>query len=340
MPDGIGQLLSLKELYLQSLELTSFPNEIFKLTGVVILGLSNNRLSQIPEEIEVFSKLKYLFLYNTGIKKIPKSIGSLKELRRINLSHNMIQYLPLTIWNLPKCTRLEIKRNPLILKRNEDSFIMDENSLYNHFQDHLIYPIFKTCNFKRISVKIFESQFVNDTHWRIENLKNIQRKIIPQHNLTIYQLHEIWKTKLKKYTEAELIYNERIESYFRSLHNYECYYRNIITNESSYSYGLSLLEGIFEFLLLSSNETIQTHLKIISEAIASKSLYYVLPTLMASYFLLSDEFKLNKINRFKIIENIIAVYKELIFEQEFLLGNKKEHLDSMKHWKMKLSEKL
>ena len=109
LPDLIGELESLKELFLCETGLKKLPGsmlslknlKILSLTGnpqlrlpdflwdlksLEILNLSNNKLTILPESIENLENIKELYIYNNHLKSLPiSSITKLKKLQKIDI---------------------------------------------------------------------------------------------------------------------------------------------------------------------------------------------------------------------------------------------------------------
>lgn len=72
------------------LRLSTFPPQLFDLTGLVSLGLSSNGLNAVPSNISKLSALRYLNLSNNALTFLPSSIGHLKHLTQLDLNNNML----------------------------------------------------------------------------------------------------------------------------------------------------------------------------------------------------------------------------------------------------------
>ena len=107
LTDLIGELKSMKELFLRSIGLKKLPRSmmslknlkflsltgnpqlklpdfLWNLKSLEILDLSNNKLTILPESIENLENIKELYIYNNHLKSLPlSSITKLKKLRKI-----------------------------------------------------------------------------------------------------------------------------------------------------------------------------------------------------------------------------------------------------------------
>ena len=78
VPAEIGQLTSLKKLYLGYNQLTSLPAKIGQLTSLVELYLDNNWLTSLPAEIGQLTSLKGLWLHKNRLTSVPAAIRELR----------------------------------------------------------------------------------------------------------------------------------------------------------------------------------------------------------------------------------------------------------------------
>jgi hypothetical protein len=80
-----------KNLDLSSMGLTEIPQEVFKLTNLVILNLSNNKLSELPTELFSLNKLKELDISKNLFTNLPhKELIAMKSIETLVVSGNKI----------------------------------------------------------------------------------------------------------------------------------------------------------------------------------------------------------------------------------------------------------
>jgi hypothetical protein len=115
LPDFIGELKELEEVYLYKNKITTTPSSLSKLTKLRNLVLANNLLNSFPN-IGDAKNLELLDLSNNKINKIPPEIITLTKLRFLYLDNNDIKSLPVELFQLPNLERLYLQGNPLTEK--------------------------------------------------------------------------------------------------------------------------------------------------------------------------------------------------------------------------------
>ena len=100
LPESIGDLDGLIQLYIDDNELTSLPNEIGNLSNLVYLVANFNNITALPESIGNLSNLNFLDLGYNEISYIPESIGNLSNLQYLWIFDNQLSTLPESICNL------------------------------------------------------------------------------------------------------------------------------------------------------------------------------------------------------------------------------------------------
>ncbi|KDP38827.1 hypothetical protein JCGZ_04984 [Jatropha curcas] len=124
LPECIGQLQSLKRIYVRGLKFSTLPNNFGYLkslkeldaigSGIKTLPSSFNQLSRLeclnfkgckgltvwPSSLSGLNSLQKLNLSNCGISEIPESIGSLVSLKELYLDGNDFESIPASIKQL------------------------------------------------------------------------------------------------------------------------------------------------------------------------------------------------------------------------------------------------
>uniref|UniRef100_A0A8C9TH80 Protein scribble homolog n=1 Tax=Scleropages formosus TaxID=113540 RepID=A0A8C9TH80_SCLFO len=136
LPETLGALPNLRELWLDRNQLCALPPELSNLRRLVCLDLSENRLNELPSDLSGLLALTDLLLSQNLLESVPDSIGSLKQLSilkmdqnrlthltesvgqcenlsELMLTENLLQTLPRTLGKLKKLTNLNADRNRL-----------------------------------------------------------------------------------------------------------------------------------------------------------------------------------------------------------------------------------
>ena len=100
LPESIGNLNDLRQLYLEWNNLTTLPDSFSQLTALISCYISNNQLESLPENIGNLENLYILDLGYNEITSIPESIVNLSNLTYLWLFNNQLTYLPEDFCNL------------------------------------------------------------------------------------------------------------------------------------------------------------------------------------------------------------------------------------------------
>ncbi|XP_031379160.1 disease resistance protein RPP5-like [Punica granatum] len=106
---SVDNLLELKCVKLNNLQLGNFPDSLGALSSMVELDLTDTDIVQLPDEIGGLVELEKLCLRSCKkMQKVPEALGELKSLVSLDLSSSGLVELPSTIGNLQKilCIRL------------------------------------------------------------------------------------------------------------------------------------------------------------------------------------------------------------------------------------------
>ncbi|MFX1257396.1 MAG: tetratricopeptide repeat protein [Promethearchaeota archaeon] len=114
LPESIGNLTSLKELFLGQNQLTILPKSIENLKLLKDLNLGYNQFTTLPEPITKLEWLQKLSFNNNQLTTLPESIGNLKSLQELNLMSNKLNTIPESIGNLKSLKDLNFRDNQLM----------------------------------------------------------------------------------------------------------------------------------------------------------------------------------------------------------------------------------
>ncbi|XP_065920600.1 uncharacterized protein [Dysidea avara] len=105
LPDELGNLSNLVELFLQYNHLQYLPDSLCKITTLEELDVKNNKLTLLPVNIGQLQNLVVLTLTNNQLTEVPSSIGDLTNLEELSLHSNCLMELPK---ELCKLTQLQV----------------------------------------------------------------------------------------------------------------------------------------------------------------------------------------------------------------------------------------
>uniref|UniRef100_A0A665U3D4 Protein scribble homolog n=1 Tax=Echeneis naucrates TaxID=173247 RepID=A0A665U3D4_ECHNA len=113
LPDTLGALPNLRELWLDRNQLSSLPPELGNLHKLVCLDVSENRLEDLPSELNGLLALTDLLLTQNLLEVIPDSIGCLKQLSILKVDQNRLTHLTDSIGECENLTELVLTENLL-----------------------------------------------------------------------------------------------------------------------------------------------------------------------------------------------------------------------------------
>ncbi|KAH7416294.1 hypothetical protein KP509_14G084900 [Ceratopteris richardii] len=96
---------TIKDVKLNSCNLSRFPDAFGNISTIVSLDLSDNRLKHLPDTLGELVALESLNVEHNSLVVLPDTIGLLKSLKVLILSRNKLTALPESI---PQCSCLEI----------------------------------------------------------------------------------------------------------------------------------------------------------------------------------------------------------------------------------------
>ncbi|MEJ2251877.1 MAG: leucine-rich repeat domain-containing protein [Candidatus Lokiarchaeota archaeon] len=111
--EGINNLKSIQELYLDNNQLITLPNWIENFTSLLKLNLKGNEIKIFPKCIVDLESLQVLQMDNNQLESLPESIGNLSTLQILSLSNNKLNSLPEAIGKLTSLQELRLTNNQL-----------------------------------------------------------------------------------------------------------------------------------------------------------------------------------------------------------------------------------
>ena len=112
LPEQIGVLWALQNLYVQGNQLQFLPEWIGQLRELKTLNISGNQLQSLPEQIGQLRALQYLLAAFNYLQSLPEQIVQLQALGQLNLSNNLLESLPERIGPLRALHCLDLENNP------------------------------------------------------------------------------------------------------------------------------------------------------------------------------------------------------------------------------------
>lgn len=113
LPPELGQLDTLRTLYLYHNQLRLLPLEIGQLHALQELVIGNNQLRWLPSEIAQLLVLRGLYANDNQLNRFPAAILKLKKLYALGLSNNPLTRLPPEIWQLSNLRELYLDNTRL-----------------------------------------------------------------------------------------------------------------------------------------------------------------------------------------------------------------------------------
>ncbi|KAK9763322.1 hypothetical protein K7432_010115 [Basidiobolus ranarum] len=210
LPPDIGQVKTLKELYLRSNDIEVLPPTIYNLENLEILDISDNRIKQIDPSICRFISLYHLDIRNNQLVDIPCSLGLLSaNLTSFLVDGNPFIYpfsdLVVPILSTPfrgkrsfiKVFKTQRDKNPSLSKKNGE--------LVGYADD----PVYKTFSLRRFGLSRKPAVV---TLLDNDGMRRKERKISPPmlhlHNNLAQHHQPLFDMKLKDEIDMELSYNQ------------------------------------------------------------------------------------------------------------------------------------
>jgi hypothetical protein len=100
LPESIGKLTQLKNLWLSYNKIQKLPESFIDLENLEILELRSNQFLAIPQLLTELESLKYLGLSYNKIDNMPEWVSGFKTLEKLYLSHNQLAEIPENVCGL------------------------------------------------------------------------------------------------------------------------------------------------------------------------------------------------------------------------------------------------
>lgn len=112
LPDCMGRLDQLSELYIENMKLDRLSEQIGSLRRLQQLSISYCGLDSLPSALGQLTALRELTLVGNKLRQLP-AIGQLRALQQLNVAYNQLTTLPDDIGQLTQLKRVELNQNKL-----------------------------------------------------------------------------------------------------------------------------------------------------------------------------------------------------------------------------------
>lgn len=113
LQSALQQPEAVTSLFLNRMELTTIPPEVFQLPNLKELDLRYNNIAELPAEIGRLIPLEKLVLSNNRIQNLPLELDKLMLLQEIRLDHNQLTIWPAVLHRLPRLEKVTLDYNRL-----------------------------------------------------------------------------------------------------------------------------------------------------------------------------------------------------------------------------------
>eukprot|EP00505_MAST-04D_sp_SCG-Rhode-Island_P005068 Stramenopile-MAST_4_protein_5068 len=113
LPDSVGNLQHLLQLYVFNNQLKSLPDSVGKLQNLLQLHVFNNQLKSLPDSVGKLQNLLSLWVFNNQLKSLPDSVGNLQNLIELYAWNNTFTALPKTVSDMKSLIDVDVRHNGL-----------------------------------------------------------------------------------------------------------------------------------------------------------------------------------------------------------------------------------
>ena len=183
LPESIGNLNNLQNLFLDNNQLTSLPESIGNLNNLQVLSMSNNQLTSLPESIGNLNNLQLLSLMNNQLTSLPDSFGDLKNLQSLLLMNNQLTSLPESFGDLKNLQSLLLMNNQLTYLPESIGNLVNLKNLYlgNNQLTSLPESIGNLVNLTDLTLQYNQLTYLPEG---IGNLKSLEELNLTNNQLT------------------------------------------------------------------------------------------------------------------------------------------------------------
>jgi len=177
IPKELYNLEDIDNLDVSRNKLTKIPIEISQLTSLKSLHLDSNKFSEIPIQLFQLIHLTHLYLNDNAISELPPEIGQLTYLEMLHLSNNPFSTLPAELGLLTNLTHLYLNNNRLVSLPSKISQLKNITQLYLYDNELQVLPeqISELSNLNWLGIA---GNRIREIPSWIGNLRNLETLII------------------------------------------------------------------------------------------------------------------------------------------------------------------
>lgn len=113
LPDAVGTLFNLRELFVSNNRLVGLPEAIGRLRRLEIIRATNNHIDWLPPAVGQLTALRRLHLGRNRLMLVPKEVCRLPLLEELFLGRNQLRHLPEELGSLRRLEKLHVQDNLL-----------------------------------------------------------------------------------------------------------------------------------------------------------------------------------------------------------------------------------
>lgn len=330
IPVTLINLANLKEFYASNNRFSVFPEAICKINSLEYLTLSKNSIETIPRSLNLLENIKFIDLSKNQISEVEDCFSKLRNLERIDLSNNKIRSLPAS-FRMLNCNSkynlkfVDLRNNPLDQWGEGDSLGVSE--LLKRYEDVVIVD-----SSPQPCAKI---QASNKFRWNLEVLRTLK---IEYFNFKATTKNSKVATIDELYSDFHLDYSTyiSIKNWISETSNFKNI--NHLTDLKMNLIG-SILGGLKERSKLGDVDWLPFSISYIVNSIENEPVGRQIADLkLISLILVKMPVKDSRLDI--LVECLVSVEKEAIFDLIFAPDYQTECLCNLKYWKNKLKREI